>query len=111
MATADRSNDYELNQLWFGVERKVDTKGCGFDVGGRIDMMYGSDWRYGDSSDWKRTSTGKTNSMASFSRSSTANSAYNDLTVLMGHYAALDRLRSGRRPRQLLLHALLCPGL
>ena len=44
----DRSNNYELNQFWLGFERKVKTDGCGFDIGGRIDLMYGTDWRYGD---------------------------------------------------------------
>jgi len=43
----DRSNEYELNQLWLGWERPVKTDGCGWDLGGRIDLMYGSDWRYG----------------------------------------------------------------
>ena len=37
-----------MNQLWLGWERPVKTDGCGWDIGGRIDLMYGSDWRYGD---------------------------------------------------------------
>ena len=45
--TNDRSNEYEMNQLWLGWERAVKTDGCGWDIGGRIDLMYGSDWRYG----------------------------------------------------------------
>jgi hypothetical protein len=34
-----------MNQLWLYFQRPVDTGGCGFDVGGRVDMLYGSDWR------------------------------------------------------------------
>ncbi|MEX2175987.1 MAG: porin [Pirellulaceae bacterium] len=40
---ADRS-DAMLNQLYATVENTIDTGGCGWDVGGRVDLLYGSDY-------------------------------------------------------------------
>ena len=45
LLTNDRHGDLQMNQLWLYLHRPVDTGGCGFDVGGRIDFLYGTDWR------------------------------------------------------------------
>ena len=42
----DRSNDYELNQLWVYVARPAETGGSGWDWGGRVDFTWGTDARY-----------------------------------------------------------------
>lgn len=42
----DRSNEYELNQIYLIGERVTKTDGCGFDIGGRVDFLYGTDRRY-----------------------------------------------------------------
>lgn len=42
----DRSNDYQLNQLYMRLARDVDTDGCAWDIGGRVDFLYGTDQRY-----------------------------------------------------------------
>ncbi len=42
----DRSNDYQLNQLYVVIAREVNDRHCGWDFGGRIDLLYGTDWRY-----------------------------------------------------------------
>ena len=47
VATNDRDGDYQMNQLWLYAVRPIDTGGCGLDVGGRVDMIYGSDFRFG----------------------------------------------------------------
>jgi hypothetical protein len=47
--TNDRDREYQLNQFWMTFERPTDTGGCGWDLGGRIDMSYGEDWRFGQS--------------------------------------------------------------
>ncbi|MGA2031316.1 MAG: outer membrane beta-barrel protein [Thermoguttaceae bacterium] len=43
----DRSNEYEMNQLYLITERvtKVEN-GCGMDWGGRMDLLYGTDRRF-----------------------------------------------------------------
>jgi hypothetical protein len=42
----DRSNEYQLNQLYWYAERATDTEGYGFDIGGRVDLLYGTDARF-----------------------------------------------------------------
>ncbi len=42
----DQSNEFLLNQLWFAFERKLSDRKH-IDWGGRFDILYGSDWRYG----------------------------------------------------------------
>ncbi|MBI3836581.1 MAG: porin [Planctomycetia bacterium] len=42
----DRSNDYQLNQLYFYAEKTTNTDGCGTDFGYRADVLFGSDYRF-----------------------------------------------------------------
>ena len=42
----DRSNDYQLNQLYMRLARDVDVDGGAWDVGGRVDFLYGTDQVY-----------------------------------------------------------------
>lgn len=45
--TNDRVGEPMLNELWFSLERPINTEN-GFDVGGRFDLLYGTDWRVAD---------------------------------------------------------------
>lgn len=61
VAFNDRNGEYQMNQLWFTVERETHTGGYGLDIGGRIDAMYGTDARFmtstdGLDSDWNQSS-------------------------------------------------------
>jgi hypothetical protein len=49
---ADR-NDGQLNQLYGVIEKSIDTEGCGWDFGGRFDVLYGSDWVYNTELGWE----------------------------------------------------------
>lgn len=43
----DRSNDYQLNQQWLYLEKATKTDECkDFDVGGRVDINYGTNYRW-----------------------------------------------------------------
>lgn len=42
----DRSNEYQLRQLYVTMGRTVATSGCCWDFGGRVDLLYGSDYYY-----------------------------------------------------------------
>ena len=42
----DRSNEGDLNQLYLSAERLTKTDGCGVDIGGRMDLLYGTDRRF-----------------------------------------------------------------
>ena len=39
----DRSNDYQMNQLYLALARSVNEDGRSWDVGGRVDLLYGTD--------------------------------------------------------------------
>jgi hypothetical protein len=47
VATNDLDSEWQMNQLWLYLVRPADTGGCGWAWGGRIDMLYGTDWRFG----------------------------------------------------------------
>lgn len=43
--TNDRHAELQMNQSWLYFERPCDTSGDGFDLGGRLDLLYGTEWR------------------------------------------------------------------
>jgi putative OmpL-like beta-barrel porin-2 len=45
LLTNDRVGDPQMNEMWLYFHKPVDTGGCGFDIGGRLDLLYGTDWR------------------------------------------------------------------
>ncbi|MEX0792031.1 MAG: porin [Pirellulaceae bacterium] len=44
LAFNDRSNDYQMNQLYLTMGKEVNEDGRGWDFGGRADLMYGTDY-------------------------------------------------------------------
>lgn len=42
----DRANEYQLNQTWLTLERYTDTSEHDWDFGGRVDAMYGTNYRW-----------------------------------------------------------------
>jgi hypothetical protein len=79
------------DQLWIFGERKTDTKGCGWDIGGRVDYMFGADgpdtqafgersWDYG----WNSS-----RDYGSAIPECYAEVAYNDVSVKMGRFYTL----------------------
>jgi hypothetical protein len=42
----DRSNDYQMNQLYLIAERATKTEERDWDLGGRVDLLYGTDHRF-----------------------------------------------------------------
>ena len=79
---------FTADQVWVFAERKTDTKGCGWDIGGRVDYLYGVDGpqtqSFGDHSfdfDWN------TSSQYGFAMPQLyAEVAYNDVKVKIGHF-------------------------
>ena len=56
----DRDREYQMNQLWLFLAKKANNHGCGWDWGGRIDMVYGTDGQRfqmldGLEADWDQT--------------------------------------------------------
>ncbi len=90
----DRSNVPTMNQLYLFAEKATDTGGYGWDFGGRVDLLYGTDARF-------TTASGlETRGYFTSPKWSTqrfygpalpqfyAEAAYNDLKVKFGHYYA-----------------------
>jgi hypothetical protein len=50
VAWTDRSNEYQLNQLYYWIERTCDNKGCGWAWGARADLLFGTDYRFNTAS-------------------------------------------------------------
>ena len=89
VGTNDRSDDYQLNQLWVGIERTVhNVENGGWDIGGRIDAMYGSDWRYGASNGLETRFDAANQEYGFILPQFYGLAGYNNLTVKMGHYAS-----------------------
>lgn len=56
----DRHEEFQMNQLYFYLERTTNNEGCGWDWGARVDVLYGTDARFtqaidGLESDWNQT--------------------------------------------------------
>jgi len=47
VATNDWDGEYQMNQLWLFLDRPADNGGWGFAWGGHVDMLFGTDWRFG----------------------------------------------------------------
>jgi len=42
----DRDREGQLNQAYITLEKAIDTSHCGWDFGGRVDLLYGTDSRF-----------------------------------------------------------------
>lgn len=83
----DRDGEYQMNQFWLFAEREIENGGSGWDVGGRVDLVYGTDARFtqtvdGLESDWNQTERFYQVALPQLY----LDVAYNDLTVRMGHF-------------------------
>ena len=83
----DRDGEFQMNQFWMFIEREADTGGCGWNVGGRIDFVYGTDARFTQAADgleanWNQTQRFYQAALPQFY----LDVAYDDLTVRMGHF-------------------------
>jgi len=90
----DRSNEYQLNQLYLFAEKTTDTEGCGFDLGGRIDFLWGTDNRFTTASGLETRAQFQQPKWSTYRFYGLAmpqayvEAAYNDLKVKVGHFYA-----------------------
>lgn len=84
----DRSNEYQLNELYMFLGRTPDTKGCGWDYGYRTDLMFGTNYRWvtatGLESQWNSAGTEYGLAMPQ----AFVELAVNNLTVRAGHFVS-----------------------
>jgi hypothetical protein len=79
-----------FNQAWLSIDRKTDTKGCGWDVGGHVDYVWGTDGpqtqSFGDHSFDYGWFTSSDNLYGSALPQVYGEVAYNDVKVKIGHF-------------------------
>jgi hypothetical protein len=89
VALNDRNAEYQMNQLWLFFDRPTDTGGYGFDIGGHIDVVYGTDWRFGRFFGLENRINGDDQIYGLVLPQMYAEVAYNDLKVKLGHMAGI----------------------
>lgn len=89
VALNDIDDGYQLNQAWLYLDRQAVTNGCGTAWGGHLDMMYGTDWRFGINNGLEDRMAAIGNEYGPVIPQAYFAAAWNDLTVRMGHYAGL----------------------
>lgn len=85
--TNDRDREYQMNQAWFYFNRPTKTDGCGWDLGGRVDVVYGTDWRFGQCFGLENRFDDANSFYGLVLPQFYAELAVNNLTIKMGHFA------------------------
>jgi len=86
LATNDR-NEFQMNQMWLFFDRPVNTSGGGVDVGGHIDLCYGTDWRFGQNFGLENRINSPENLYGLVIPQFYLAVGLDDMTVKMGHFA------------------------
>lgn len=89
VATNDRDGEYQLNQLWAFIDRPVGQRGSCWELGGRIDMTYGTDYRYGISHGLDDRINGMDSYYGLVIPQAYAAIGNDRLSVIAGHYAGI----------------------
>jgi hypothetical protein len=107
----DRAGEYQLNQTWLYLAKPTKTDGDGWDIGGRIDLCYGTDWRFGQCNGLETQIDDPNSFYGLVLPQFYGEVAYNNLTVKGGHFATFTSLELIPAPLNFFYsHALLaCP--
>ena len=89
VATNDRDREWQMNQFWIFLERPVDTSDGDWDFGGRIDMLYGTDYRFGMNTGLEDDINGFDQSYGIVIPQMYLELAAGDLSIKVGHFAAI----------------------
>ncbi len=90
VATNDMDSNYQMNQLWLFLHRPADTGGCGWALGGHVDMLFGTDWRFGVNHGLEdRIHTFSNQDYGMVIPQAYLEVAFNNLSVKLGHFAAI----------------------
>ncbi len=88
--TNDWNGEYQMNQFWMFLDRPAKNDGDGWAWGAHLDMIYGTDWRFG-------ITNGLTDRINGFNRQpyglaipqAYGEVAYNNLLLRGGHFAGI----------------------
>jgi len=89
IVTNDFADDYQLNQAWIYLVRPADNGGCGFAWGGRVDVTYGTDSRFGTNFGLETNINSPSNSYSLAIPQMYLEFAYNRLSIKLGHFAGI----------------------
>jgi hypothetical protein len=90
VATNDMDTHYQLNQMWMFLHKSADNGGCGWAWGGHLDMMYGTDFRFGVNHGLEdRIATLNNQDYGLVIPQAYLEVAYDALSVKVGHMAAI----------------------
>ncbi len=90
VATNDLNTEYQMNQLWLYAVKPVNTGGYGWDIGGRFDILFGTDWRFGINHGLEDRINGFGGQRyGTVIPQAYLEVAYNNLSVKLGHFAAI----------------------
>ena len=89
VATNDRDGEYQMNQFWLYAVRPIDTGGNGWDIGGRVDMLYGSDFRFGINYGLEDNINNVDNPYGIVIPQAYMEVGFNNLSVKLGHFAGI----------------------
>ncbi|HUT12672.1 MAG TPA: porin [Thermoguttaceae bacterium] len=88
VGTNDWDSEYQMNQLWMYFVRPVQ-RGHGLDIGGRVDMIYGTDWRFGINQGLEDRINSLGNSYGLVIPQAYVEIALNRWSVKLGHFAGI----------------------
>jgi hypothetical protein len=89
LAINDRDSEFQMNQLWLFFDNPVDNDHSGVDIGGRFDMIYGTDWRFGLSHGLESNINSPNSLYGLCLPQIYGELAINRLTIKAGHFATL----------------------
>ena len=81
----DRSNEYQLNQAWLWAEKALDTE-KEFDIGGRVDIMYGTNFRFNVSTGLEDNLNGSHSFYGLAIPQAYVTTKWKDVTLKSGHW-------------------------
>lgn len=86
----DRANEYQLNQQWITVERATQTSDEKVDLGGRVDFLYGTNYRWQTSAGFEDVWSGNTSHSFYGIALPQAylETAYADVKIKWGHFVS-----------------------
>jgi putative OmpL-like beta-barrel porin-2 len=90
VATNDLDTEYQMNQMWLYLTKAADNGGSGWALGGHMDMLFGTDWRFGINHGIEDRINGfHGQTYGTVIPQAYVEIAYNALSVKLGHFAAI----------------------
>jgi len=85
----DLDGEYQMNQLWLFLDRPANNGGYGWALGGHVDMLYGTDFRFGINEGLEDRINALDGTYGMVIPQAYVEVAVNDLSVKLGHFAGI----------------------